>query len=143
MQISFTVLGSPQGKERPRFTKFGKAYTPPKTKFYEDSIRANYRRSIRHKFSQNTPLEAEIIAFYEIPKSVSQRQRKLMLDGKIKVTKKPDGDNVIKIILDALNGVAFHDDAQICKIFFEKKYALKPKVCVKIRNLEGSENGTL
>jgi len=140
MQISFTVLGNPQGKERPRFTKFGKAYTPPKTKFYEDSIRANYRRSIRHKFSQNTPLEVEIVAFYEIPKSINRHKRNLMLDGKIKVTKKPDGDNVIKIILDALNGVAFHDNVQICKILFEKRYATKPKVCVKIRNLGDSEN---
>ncbi len=69
MQISFTVLGSPQGKEIPRISRFGKIYTPSKTKFYEDSIRANYRRSIRHKFSQNEPLEAEITAFMKFQKA--------------------------------------------------------------------------
>lgn len=64
----------------------------------------------------------------------------MMLNDEFKPTKKPDGDNVIKIILDAFDGVAFHEDAQVCKILFEKRYALKPKVCVKIRNLEAEKN---
>ncbi|MDR1627701.1 MAG: RusA family crossover junction endodeoxyribonuclease [Oscillospiraceae bacterium] len=141
MKISFTILGIPQGKERPRFTRFGKAYTPPKTKFYEETVRANYKRLIRHKFSENAPLISEITAFYKIPKSASKKLQKKMLNGEIKPTVKPDGDNVIKIILDALNGVAFYDDAQVCKILFEKKHGEMPKVCVKIEDLEITEGG--
>ena len=36
-----------------------------------------------------------------------------MLGGEIMPTKRPDGDNVIKVVLDALNGVAFHEDGQV------------------------------
>jgi Holliday junction resolvase RusA-like endonuclease len=81
-------------------------------------------------------LGVEITAFYPIPNSASKKLQKEMLNGEIKPTTRPDSDNVIKIILDALNGVAFHDDAQVCKILFEKKYGEIPKVCVKIKNLE-------
>ena len=50
-------------------------------------------------------------------------------------TKKPDSDNIIKIILDALNGVCYHDDSQICKIYFEKKYSEIPKVEITIKEI--------
>jgi hypothetical protein len=60
MRISFTILGIPQGKGRPRFTRFGQAYTTPKTKIYEETLRANYKRLSRHKFSENALLIFEI-----------------------------------------------------------------------------------
>jgi Holliday junction resolvase RusA-like endonuclease len=139
MQIAFTILGNPKGKERPRMAySDGRTfvYTPPQTMQYENNIRINYKRSIRHKFPAKTPLAADIMAFYEIPKNIDGVVYKAMLNGDILPTKRPDGDNIIKIILDSLNNLAFHDDAQICKINFEKRYAKIPKVCVKIRDLE-------
>lgn len=36
--------------------------------------------------------------------------------------KKPDIDNVIKIILDALNGIAYKDDCQVVEVIAVKKY---------------------
>ncbi len=82
------------------------------------------------------PLEVAILALFEPPKSVSQKARALMLGGEILLTKRPDGDNIIKVVLDALNGVAFHDDGQVCKIYFEKMYAETPEVRVLIKNME-------
>ena len=55
-----------------------------------------------------------------------------MLKDAISPTKKPDIDNIAKIILDALNKIAFKDDNQITKIEIEKKYAEEEKVYVKI-----------
>ena len=55
-----------------------------------------------------------------------------MLDGKISPTKKPDIDNIIKVILDALNKMAFKDDNQITKIEVEKVYSEEEKVYIKI-----------
>lgn len=81
-------------------------------------------------FEKGIPLEVKITAYFAIPKRISKNTKKLMLEGKILPTKKPDGDNIIKIILDALNGEVYKDDAQICKIYFEKKYA--DISCVKI-----------
>ena len=37
-------------------------------------------------------------------------------------TSKPDADNYAKLILDALNGVLWRDDAQVVRLFAEKVY---------------------
>ncbi len=55
-----------------------------------------------------------------------------MLSESISPTKKPDIDNIIKIILDAMNKFAFKDDTQVTKLEIEKKYARSPKVYIKI-----------
>ena len=51
------------------------------------------------------------------------------INGKIK---KPDIDNIAKIILDALNKLAFKDDNQITKLEIEKKYGTEEKISVKV-----------
>lgn len=44
-----------------------------------------------------------------------------MINGYVFPTKKPDGDNIIKAILDALNGAAYRDDSQICRVYFDSQ----------------------
>jgi len=139
MQISFTALGKPQGKARPRFCRrYGKTFTftPKKTVQYERNVRTSYKSIIRHKFEPKVPLQAEITAFYKIPQSASKKAKKKMLNGELLPTIKPDADNVIKIIFDALNRVCYHDDSQICKIIFEKKFSENPRVTVKIAEID-------
>ena len=53
-----------------------------------------------------------------------------MLENKISPTKKPDIDNIIKIVLDALNKMAFRDDSQVTKIEVEKIYGPVEKIKV-------------
>ena len=67
---------------------------------------------------RNLPLEISIFALFPIPKYVSRKTKELMLNGRLFPTKKPDADNIIKVILDALNGVAYRDDVQICSVYF-------------------------
>lgn len=55
-----------------------------------------------------------------------------MLQGKILPTKKPDCDNIAKIICDALNGVAYKDDKQIVQLLVSKVYSVEPFVLVTI-----------
>ena len=55
-----------------------------------------------------------------------------MLNNAISPTKKPDIDNIAKIILDALNKLAFKDDNQITKLEIEKKYGTEEKISVKV-----------
>lgn len=88
------------------------------------------------KFQKDEPLEISILALFPIPQHTSKRLRELMLNGDILPTKKPDSDNVIKVILDALNGVAYHDDAQICRVYFDKMYAENPEIRILIRNIK-------
>ena len=51
-------------------------------------------------------------------------------------TKKPDTDNIAKIILDSLNGIAYHDDAQIVRLTVQKSYSREPRVLVEISEVE-------
>ena len=55
-----------------------------------------------------------------------------MLENRISPTKKPDIDNVVKIVLDALNKIAFKDDNQITKLYVEKIYGLEEKIVIRI-----------
>lgn len=58
-----------------------------------------------------------------------------MLDGKILPAKKPDIDNVVKAVLDALNGVAYRDDTQVVELHVRKSYSEKPRVEVSIEKI--------
>jgi Holliday junction resolvase RusA-like endonuclease len=87
------------------------------------------------RFREKTPLECVVQAFYPIPKSANKKLKSKMQKNEIFPTKKPDSDNVLKIILDALNGVCFEDDSQICDIIFSKRYSINPKIAVKIREV--------
>lgn len=138
MEIRFTAPGPPKGKQRPRVCRInGKSitYTPKQTTEYEKKIRASYKRLKSEKFPQGVPLKINITALFPIPKKFNKEWRQTALNGKILPTKKPDSDNIIKIILDGLNGVAYHDDAQICKVNFEKRYAEIPEVKVTIKEI--------
>ncbi len=139
---SFTVLGEPKGKQRPRTVR-NKAtgrtmtYTPEQTVIYENMVRYAYQQQCGEMLTGT--LETEITAYFPVPKSVTKRRRAFMLDGIIWHTKKPDADNVAKAVLDALNGVAYHDDTQIARLVVEKKYSEQPRVEVRLAQIGGSE----
>ena len=138
MTVKFKIPGQPFGKQRPRMCRInGRSvtYTPKETKEYEKLVRASYTAASKASFSRDEPLEISITALFSIPKSRTSKQKTLMLSGVIFPTKKPDGDNIIKIILDGLNDVAYRDDSQICRINFKKGYAENPEVNVEIKNI--------
>ena len=55
--------------------------------------------------------------------------------GKERPTRKPDFDNIGKIICDALNGIAYRDDAQIVDALVRKFYSDTPRVIVEISDI--------
>jgi len=134
--MTIIIPGHPKGKARPRVTRNG-TYTPESTKSYEDYVRWMYRSQCDNEhYGKGVPLTIIITAFFPIPKSATKQQRADMLLGKVLPTKKPDIDNICKIITDALNGYAYHDDAQIVTAHIDKRYADKPRVTVMIRRYE-------
>ena len=139
-EAKFIVAGEPKGKARPRFsTKTGHAITPVDTANYETLVRWEYARQCKKKFPDNAMLDMRIKAYYSVPKSDSKKKREKKLAGEIRPTKKPDMDNVIKIIADALNNVAYHDDTQIVDCQVRKFYSENPRVEVTIKVVEGEE----
>lgn len=138
MKLKFVVLGEPAGKGRPRFTTAGpyvKTYTPEKTVNYENLVKLEYQRQCKgSRFADGDAIDLRITAYYSIPKSASKKKRLLMLCHAIRPMKKPDNDNVVKVIQDALNLVAFHDDVQIVDCQLRKFYSDRPRVEVTLQN---------
>ena len=129
--VYFTVDGAPQGKARARTfynPKLGRSQsiTPEKTVLYENLVKSSYTQQADSGWFDKKPLRMYIKAFYPIPKSTSKKNRQLMIEGKLFPTKKPDADNVAKVICDALNGIAYGDDTQIVRLSVEKVYTDEP-----------------
>ena len=133
MVYEFKMIGDIVGKARPRMnTRTGRAYTPTNTKLYEYSLRQWFIRDYPYFKPIETRVKVTIIAYFGIPKSTSKKKEAEMLQGNISPTKKPDADNIIKIVLDAMNKFAFKDDTQVTKLEIEKKYDKTPRIYIKI-----------
>lgn len=99
--IELLIPGEPKSKGRPRFTRTGRAYTPKET----------------------VDAERAVVDVWRAAGSV-------MLDGRIGVEctftvgtmRRKDLDNMLKLVLDALNKLAFVDDSQIVSVYAVKKY---------------------
>lgn len=133
--VNFAVPGAPVGKARPRVTRQGHAYTPQKTKDYENLVRQCYLSQIGEiKFVGKKPLEVLIEAEFPLPKSTPKKKIGIM--DETYHTRKPDGDNLAKSILDALNGIAFEDDSAVSVLTVVKTWtAGDPVVYVHIQEI--------
>src|SRR5665648_324041 len=100
-----TIPGEPQGKARARTVK-GHTYTPDKTVNYENLIKTIFIQKYGQPVSKGQ-LELYIIAHYGIAKSTSKAKGQKMLEGSIRPCKKPDADNVAKVVADSLNKIAY------------------------------------
>jgi len=134
--VKFIVPGKPVGKQRPRFSRTYtgvRTYTPQKTQEYENLVRISYRAVSKEKLKG--AISATIYGYFEPPKSISKKQREQMLKGNISYIKKIDSDNLAKSILDALNGVAYDDDSQVCLLIVQKLYGEKARVEVVLEEI--------
>ncbi|MBA7707098.1 hypothetical protein ES703_115963 [subsurface metagenome] len=130
-KISFIVPGEPQGKLRPRWSPMG-TYTPKKTVEYETYIKEIFVISYPDFRLLEGALRMQIIAWVMIPKSTSKKKQKLMEERIIRPTKKPDFDNIIKAIADALEGLAYKNDNQIVTCIIHKYYSVRPRLEIEI-----------
>lgn len=138
--IQFVYYGDIKGKGRPRFRNAGKfiqTYTDSKTRDYESSLKEAYLSANQEAFlNPEDLLVFKMKVFQSIPKSTSKKKRIEMLEGRIRPSKKPDIDNIIKSVFDSLNQVAFYDDTQIIEIEASKYYSDKSRIEITIERLE-------
>jgi Holliday junction resolvase RusA-like endonuclease len=136
----FIIPGCPVGKGRPKFSTVNGhavAYTPAKTVSYENLVRLSYQQQCSGQiYDKDVQLRVRIEAYFPIPKSTSKKNREAMELGYIYHTKKPDCDNIAKACLDALNGVAFYDDSQVCVLAVSKRYSKEPCVRISINEVK-------
>ena len=89
--------------------------TPTETVQYENWIKLCYQRSCGHsRFA--APIVLEVNAYFGVPKSYTKKRRALCVQNLERPTCKPDMDNIVKAVADALNGVAYRDDSGIVEI---------------------------
>jgi Holliday junction resolvase RusA-like endonuclease len=119
--IQFLIPGQPQGKGRPRATTINghaRMYTPAKTRGYEAEVWEAYRRA--GGGMMEGLLSMTIKAYREIPQSWSKVEKEKRCTSFCHT--RPDLDNIVKVVCDALNGVAFKDDSQVVKVVAEKRW---------------------
>lgn len=134
--MTFTIPGEPCAKGRPRFSRQGqfvRTYTPAKTVNYESLVVLEFQ-SAGGKMLEGM-ISMTVKAYYPIPKSASKKAHRQMATGEVRPTKKPDTDNVLKIVADALNGIAYKDDSQIVTSHIEKWYSDEPHMDVIIEEV--------
>lgn len=132
-KLKVTVPGQPVPKARPRFSsKSGTAYTPKRTKDYEAHLKKYIKPLVKELLLG--PVHVHLNVVFKRPMYMS---KSIYSEGLILHTKRPDLDNVIKAVLDALNSV-LNDDSQVCKISATKYYAEKhrePRTEIEISKL--------
>lgn len=133
MIYEFEVPGKVIGKGRPRLNTYsGIVYTPTKTKDYETLVEQYFLLKYPKFKIFEGRVKVSIIAYFAIPKVTKKSDINEMLDNNISPTKKPDIDNIVKVVLDSMNKFAFKDDNQITKLEVEKKYSIEDKIYIKI-----------
>lgn len=128
--VIFTVPGTPQGKGRPRAGKNKRGqtviYTPGRTAAYENLIKACWFGAAHRKKAGKHPVQVDITAYFRPPERASRKlwEKLLANSWADRPTRKPDADNIVKAVLDALNKAAYDDDSQVtgisvCKLWGE------------------------
>jgi Holliday junction resolvase RusA-like endonuclease len=123
---SFTIPGDPRGKGRPKATAIGgraRVYTDLKTRSYEGQIANLADFAMNGAEPLSGPVHVNVRVLFKPVSSTSKKAREAMLAMEIMPAKRPDLDNVVKAVLDGMNGIAFKDDAQVCSMTAAKRYA--------------------
>jgi Holliday junction resolvase RusA-like endonuclease len=99
----------------------------PRAKSWEAIIRETIRLQVASdRLLIELPAEVRIAARFHRPKNhyrSGKHERDLRPDAPRRMTEKPDGDKVLRSVLDALTGVAYLDDKQVCNAWMLKTWA--------------------
>jgi Holliday junction resolvase RusA-like endonuclease len=134
--IGFVIPGPLQAWQRPvtrRSWKGARTFTPPETLKAEAQVGWLARQAMGVLGPVlDRPVRLSVDVEMAQPKTLTRAERAAIDAGTKLPTKTPDIDNLLKTVLDGLNGVAFRDDAQVCEIRATKRYALAAQTTVTI-----------
>lgn len=115
MTMTFVIPDQPVGKGRPRVVN-GHAYTPERTRTHENKIVMLARNAMILSGEEPFTGLVSISIWFYLPNHRSE----------------PDIDNLIKAVLDGLNGVAYTDDKQVVAVHAYKHFNTCPRTEIEI-----------
>lgn len=127
--IRFSVPGEPRGWARAR-TSGARFFTDTKTRSEKQAV-ASWAIDAGAQIIDG-PVLLTIRAYVGIPRSASKKRQAAMLAGREIPCKKPDFDNIQKLIGDALTGVCWRDDVQVSDAIFSKRWSDRPRLEIEI-----------
>lgn len=113
-------------------------YDPARSRGYKDKIALFADACMHNEYKgkaivpDGSGFKVRIIAEFTIPPSFSKKRKVAAMNGTIQPTKKPDCDNIIKGILDALNGIVWTDDRLVTSVALKKVYSNRDGVNISI-----------
>jgi Holliday junction resolvase RusA-like endonuclease len=138
--ITVIIQGAPVPKGRPRVGR-GHVFTPAATRKYGAHGRLAAQLAMGDRPPIEAPVRIELLVELPVPASWSERKRAAAIVGDVRPTSRPDIDNFLKAILDAINGIVVADDSQAVEVHATKKFGLVPKMLATVFPLEaGSSN---
>lgn len=127
-----TIPGEPVAQGRGRAVRIGagvRVIDPAKSRSWK-GVAAMFMQQARNGAGifapLDGPLDVTVVATWQTLKSASKRNPPVFK------TTRPDGDNVLKAVLDAGNGILWADDATCVRLTVEKRYGAVPSVEVSI-----------
>lgn len=140
MPLVITIPGAPVPKARPKFARMGnfvRAYTPAGTEKYERRVKALAQAEMMTTGMAMMlgPVRLEVVLTLPIRASWSKRKKLAAETGALLPAIKPDLDNLLKALQDALNHIVFHDDSQIVDLHVTKQYGVTPGAKITVTAL--------
>jgi len=151
------------GKPRPYHTKSGHAFQPARGLRYEELIRLRFMEAYPgfRILPKGTGVKLSVVAVVAIPKLLQDRvlqlakagmglSRKAVPDELVEellakakaialatvAVKRPDLDNVAKILQDSLTGVVWYEDSCVVELRIRRVYGEDPGLSVVIEVLD-------
>ncbi|OAT74541.1 RusA family crossover junction endodeoxyribonuclease [Parageobacillus thermoglucosidasius] len=136
--IQFTVYGEPVAQGRPRATMIDghiRMYDPKKSRDFKKYVKLVASEHRPEKLLEG-PIFLEVKVYKPILKSFSKKKKAAAEAGQLRPTTKPDVDNYVKGVKDALKNVIWKDDSQVVDLHISKWYSETPRVEITIAPLE-------
>ena len=111
-------------------------YPDPDTARWERVIRIHFHRVAPARVIHDGPVLLNVVAFWPIPRSWPKWKQALAAEEKMPHVGRGDADNVLKLVMDALEGVAYRNDHQVSDVFAAKRYSPKPRLEVALEFVE-------
>jgi Holliday junction resolvase RusA-like endonuclease len=132
--FSLVIDGQPKGQPRPRFTSNGHPYADKKQRLAEGEIRRAWENEGSPRLPDG-PLRLSLHLAVARPASHFKRDGSLSAAGEREpwpMRSKPDLDNAIKLVLDALGTLAFRDDVRFVDVHATREWSTWPSSLIVV-----------